>query len=254
MARNWITFRQAGMIVNALHGRNRYGRKIRKKQDYSKSNRNTSSSELGILAAIISFTTLLIFKPPWALIILTIILVFKFKSKIKKPNENRKNTEIVNKINTSESGIDIKSFTKNKPNNRTISVSTENKEYITYDYQSAKTIYDASIELGTSMDEVRKLLQKAGINYFGNPVINNSQLEKIRNINSNEKSREKTAIGISNKFDFSLTQVTIELKKIDPTLNARETLSDDIYEKLNNSIKVRAAKRNQLKNKASRVR
>jgi hypothetical protein len=250
MARNWITFRQAGMIVNALHGRDRYGRKIRKKQDYSKSNnQNTSSSELGILVAVISFSALLLFKPIWALITLTIILVFKLNSKIKKSNENRKHTKIVNKINTSNSGIDIKSFTKKKPNSKTISVSTENKEYITYNYQSAKTIYDASIELGTSMDQVRKLLQKAGINFFGNPVINNSQFEIIRKIHSNEKSREKTATGISNKFDFSLTQVTIELKKIDPTLNARETLSDDIYEKLNNSIKERAAKRNQLKNK-----
>jgi hypothetical protein len=31
VARNWISYRQAGMIVNALHGRDRYGRKLRHK-------------------------------------------------------------------------------------------------------------------------------------------------------------------------------------------------------------------------------
>lgn len=28
MARRWISYRQAGMIVNGLHGRDRYGRKL----------------------------------------------------------------------------------------------------------------------------------------------------------------------------------------------------------------------------------
>ena len=253
MAKNWITFRQAGMIVNALHGRDRFGRKIRKKQyNLRVDSKDEKPSIIPLLVFI--FSLIFLFNLKVSLFLLAIAILVVFAKLILERNRKKCASEKAREINKSNDGLNVESFKRKSINE--ISLRTlrdknrshsESRSSLVPTAQQAKTIYEASVDLGVSMEEVRKLLLNAGIKSSGNPLINYSEFEKIKDIILNKGSKEKSAESISREFNFSKTQVSIELKKIDPCRTVSDILSDDVYDKLRKSIKERANKRDQCK-------
>ena len=79
MAR-WISYRQAGMIVNALHGRDRYGRKLRKytktQQTTEITNKHKDSSGSSFLGFILSFIILVALGIPFKIALLCYLVIF----------------------------------------------------------------------------------------------------------------------------------------------------------------------------------
>ena len=89
MARRWISYRQAGMIVNALHGRDRYGRKRPPKPI-----KVTQDKPVAPIEPISTFFILLfyifgvgIFFPNWKIILPLVILDLVIVSLISKENK-----------------------------------------------------------------------------------------------------------------------------------------------------------------------